>query len=218
MSGPSGNSLVFPRGLMFPATKSRETSKLEGKQNCFSRDKTLGVLLRPWQTYSTFASKFVRLCCTMLNDCAVVYSTSLQQILKKACHIVYDNHHYNACARSIQFVEQSVEWYGKLVRHTENDWNVEEMFWTRSKSIQEVLTLLNIVENPWQTHRISTKSNECWSKCWRRLPGPLYSDRDKRKRKRVNSNLDSFGRLFGGNSPAETPIRNTKSDATSDHF
>ena len=37
----------------------------------------------------------------MWNDCAGVRSTSLQQTSKKACHVVYDNHHYNACARSI---------------------------------------------------------------------------------------------------------------------
>ena len=45
MSGPEGNSFVFSRGLMFPEIKSRETSNLEGKQNCFQRDKTLSVLL-----------------------------------------------------------------------------------------------------------------------------------------------------------------------------
>ena len=33
MSDPEGNSFVFPRVLMFPETKSRETSGLEGKQN-----------------------------------------------------------------------------------------------------------------------------------------------------------------------------------------
>ena len=33
MYGPEGNSFVFPRVLMFPETKSRETSGLEGKQN-----------------------------------------------------------------------------------------------------------------------------------------------------------------------------------------
>ena len=30
MSDPKGNSFVFPRVLMFPETKSRETSGLEG--------------------------------------------------------------------------------------------------------------------------------------------------------------------------------------------
>ena len=43
----------------------------------------------------------------------------------------------------------------------------------------------------------------------------LYSDRDKKKRKRVNSDLDSFNRFFGGHSSVETGKRNTKSDATS---
>ena len=33
MSDPEGNSFVFPRVLMFPETKSRKTSGLEGKQN-----------------------------------------------------------------------------------------------------------------------------------------------------------------------------------------
>ena len=33
MSGPVGNSFVFPRVPMFPETKSRETTGLEGKQN-----------------------------------------------------------------------------------------------------------------------------------------------------------------------------------------
>ena len=33
MSDPEGNSFVFPEVLMFPKTKSRETSGLEGKQN-----------------------------------------------------------------------------------------------------------------------------------------------------------------------------------------
>ena len=32
MYGPEGNSFVFPRVLMFPETKSRETSGLEGQQ------------------------------------------------------------------------------------------------------------------------------------------------------------------------------------------
>ena len=33
MYGPEGNSFDFPKVLMFPETKSRETSGLEGKQN-----------------------------------------------------------------------------------------------------------------------------------------------------------------------------------------
>ena len=33
MYGPEGNSFVFPRVLMFPETKSRETSGLKLKQN-----------------------------------------------------------------------------------------------------------------------------------------------------------------------------------------
>ena len=33
MYGPEGNSFVLPRAQMFPETKSRETSGLEGKQN-----------------------------------------------------------------------------------------------------------------------------------------------------------------------------------------
>ena len=33
ISDPGGNSSVFSRVLMFPETKSRETSGLEGKQN-----------------------------------------------------------------------------------------------------------------------------------------------------------------------------------------
>ena len=33
MSGPEGNSFVFPRSLMFPSTLFRQTSKLEEKQN-----------------------------------------------------------------------------------------------------------------------------------------------------------------------------------------
>ena len=33
MYGPEGSSFVFPRVLMFPATKSRKTLGLQGEQN-----------------------------------------------------------------------------------------------------------------------------------------------------------------------------------------
>ena len=60
---------------------------------------------------------------------------------------------------------------------------------------------------------VEEKQN-CWPRD-RKLSVLLYSDRDKKNGKRVNSDLDSFCRFFGSDSSAETSIRNTKSDATS---
>ena len=60
---------------------------------------------------------------------------------------------------------------------------------------------------------VEEKEN-CMPRDWA-LSVLLYSDRDKKKRKRVNSYLNSFCRFFGDDSSAETSIRNTKSDATS---
>ena len=59
MSDPEGNSFVFPRVLIFPGTKSRETSGLEEKQiklTGFARDLTLSVLLY-FKTFTSTATK-----------------------------------------------------------------------------------------------------------------------------------------------------------------